>query len=903
MLISSLTLENVKSYVRTKVEFSPGTNAIVGPNGAGKTTILEAIGFALFDHLPYNQAAFVRSGERSASVAVDFVSDYDERAYQVVRHCGSRNTYTVLDPELSVRICEGKADVLQFLRQHFKIEAETEVENLFRNAIGVPQGSFTVSFLETPSVRKAIFDPLLKVAEYRRGWERLREPLNLLSQRQNEKAVEIGRLEGELMRLPNMEREAAGLMERIGVAEMDLEAAHGALALAQAERQEMEAARERLHELQHATQILEQRVAEEKRRLAAAQQRMAESEEAVTTAEASRTGHEAYAAAQEAQREVGERMAQRRKLEEERAGVQTLLAQAQTKVDGHRRAAAQMAEAEKTAEDLAAAVAEQNRLDVDLRDLQRQADRLKNAKTQLERLQAAFVGAQTHLGGIRAEAAQALEIEASLEPLQASMEALQKEKSAAEAKEAKMQAEHEMVLEQGQRLRASETSTICPICEQPLSAENRKRLLDRLRARWTELTGAREAAAAAISQSELARKQAHAALRAQEQTLRGLRRQKEVDRAEGELADLDAQLAEARAEVERLGNPQQQLVQLEGALEALDDPRRRRDAALQLAQGRQREEAALDARVAEAAQHRQALEAVDEGMAAFAGLDAEAARIASQLEAHRAADDLFRRNQTAAEALPQRRQEAVEAEEALRAAQERYENGQAQLAGIAGAFDEERYEEAGTKLDEVRSRSVRLEAGLGQWRERMTETEEGIYQLRRQEQQLAVAQSIHRRLGEQEELLQYLRSVLQEAGPFVTRALVQQISHTANQLFGQIMEDYTRTLSWNEDYGISLETDGRERAFAQLSGGEQMSAALAVRLALLQEISGMGIAFFDEPTTNLDDTRRDALARQIVDVQGFEQLFIISHDDSFERATEKLIRVEKRDGASEVQYG
>lgn len=54
--------------------------------------------------------------------------------------------------------------------------------------------------------------------------------------------------------------------------------------------------------------------------------------------------------------------------------------------------------------------------------------------------------------------------------------------------------------------------------------------------------------------------------------------------------------------------------------------------------------------------------------------------------------------------------------------------------------------------------------------------------------------------------------------------------------------------------------------------------------------------------TPLDGTRRGALARQIVGVPGFQQLFIISHDDSFEQATETLIRVEKRNGVSEVFY-
>ncbi len=94
--------------------------------------------------------------------------------------------------------------------------------------------------------------------------------------------------------------------------------------------------------------------------------------------------------------------------------------------------------------------------------------------------------------------------------------------------------------------------------------------------------------------------------------------------------------------------------------------------------------------------------------------------------------------------------------------------------------------------------------------------------------------------------------------------------------------------------------DQAENNGDQLSGGEQMSAALALRLALLREMSNIDIAFFDEPTTNLDETRRDSLARQILDVRGFRQLFVISHDDTFEQVTQNLIRVNRLDGISSV---
>ena len=902
MLIHSLTLENVKSYTRAKVEFSPGTNAIVGHNGSGKTTILEAIGYALFDHLPYSQADFVREGQRSASVTVEFLSDYDERAYQVMRSCGSGRTYAVIDPELGIRICEGKTDVMQFLRLHLGIGPDAEPGDLFRNAVGVPQGSFTVSFLATASARKAIFDPLLKVAEYRRAWERMREPLSLLRERVGDQAVEISRLEGELIRLPAVQAEADALTGLISTADTELRAAQMELTAAESARQTMEAKRERLLELQSMVQMEQQVVAEQERTLAVARQRLTESKEAVTTTEANRAGHDAYRAAQQDQRAVNERMVQRRRLQDERANVQTRLTQAATQEDAHRRALADVAEAEKISADLADAAAEQERLDLEVRDSQRQVDRLKDTSARVQREQAAVDRAQQRLERMRVEVARAQGLEASREQLQTRVETLQQEIAAHKTRSTQLYAEMETIEEQGGQLKGLETDVVCPICEQPLSEAHCQQLLNRLRQRWKEMDGKAKAAAETIRQAEEEREQARAKLAQQEQALRSLSRQHAVDTAETELTELKARLTEARAEVKGLEKAPQRVEQLQQGLKALGDPRRRRDAALQQARGRERVEEALQQERAQAEEQRIALAALDERMAAFASLDAEADRIVSQLEKFRTADDLYRRNQAAVEALPQREQEFSEAEMALLTARERFESGQEQLAASRREFDEERFQEVVAKVVEIRSRCVRLETDLGQWRERLRRAEREIAHLQALKQRLTAAQAMHDRLVKQEELLQFLRSVIQEAGPFVTKALVQQISYTANQLFGQIMEDYTRTLSWQEDYGIILEVDGREREFAQLSGGEQMSAALAVRLALLQEMSDIAIAFFDEPTTNLDDVRRDALARQIVGVRGFEQLFIISHDDSFEQATEKLIRVEKRNGASEIHY-
>ena len=91
----------------------------------------------------------------------------------------------------------------------------------------------------------------------------------------------------------------------------------------------------------------------------------------------------------------------------------------------------------------------------------------------------------------------------------------------------------------------------------------------------------------------------------------------------------------------------------------------------------------------------------------------------------------------------------------------------------------------------------------------------------------------------------------------------------------------------------------RERNDDQLSGGQMMSAVVALRLALLQTI-GARVAFFDEPTSNLDASRRENLAhafraidvgREEVTEHWYDQLFLVSHDVACAEFTDKVIEL------------
>jgi exonuclease SbcC len=140
----------------------------------------------------------------------------------------------------------------------------------------------------------------------------------------------------------------------------------------------------------------------------------------------------------------------------------------------------------------------------------------------------------------------------------------------------------------------------------------------------------------------------------------------------------------------------------------------------------------------------------------------------------------------------------------------------------------------------------------------------------------------------------FIRDILQKAAPYITESYLFSISSEANQLFREITGRHDITLRWTKDYEITLEEEGRERPFSLLSGGEQMAAALSVRLALLKELSEVNLAFFDEPTTNMDEERRHNLAQQIGRIKDFQQLFVISHDDSFEGYTDQIISLGER---------
>ncbi len=164
MRITEVSLRNIKSYQAATISFPLGTIAISGPNGAGKSTILEAIGFALFDFLPYrNQREFMRHNALEADVRVTFLSRLDECPYQAVRTLkratgtdSVTSSYYVYSLDAGGRVAQQKQEVQDFLRSHIGLDDYADLGRVFDNVLGVPQGRLTADFLLTPAQRKVL---------------------------------------------------------------------------------------------------------------------------------------------------------------------------------------------------------------------------------------------------------------------------------------------------------------------------------------------------------------------------------------------------------------------------------------------------------------------------------------------------------------------------------------------------------------------------------------------------------------------------------------------------------------------------------------------------------------------------------------------------------------------------
>jgi exonuclease SbcC len=297
----------------------------------------------------------------------------------------------------------------------------------------------------------------------------------------------------------------------------------------------------------------------------------------------------------------------------------------------------------------------------------------------------------------------------------------------------------------------------------------------------------------------------------------------------------------------------------------------------------------------------QQLDDKQQALKGYATLQADIETTETEQKKHQNSRDLYVANLEQSAKLEGLQSDLLKFEQLLSQLQQELATWEDKLATASREYDAARHQQLRDQKDalsrEVGALGQKVEGFKAETRRLTGE----IDKLKLLEKEITEKQVQIKTYGEKEELVKFLRNrVFRNVSGYLSERFREEISQRANRIY-RIIAEVDEELSWGEDYRIILRDmesgQLRERADDQLSGGQTMSAVVALRLAMLQTI-GARIAFFDEPTSNLDATRRENLARafRAIDVgkeevteHWYDQLFLISHDVAFTEVTDQIL--------------
>lgn len=178
MKIKTVMLENIRSHVKTMVEFSDGFNCLVGGLGRGKSSILLAIDFALFgDPLGRSYDYLLREGAEVAKVALKFAEN--SREYTIWRALRRRDDRISQDME-QLKLFEGDNLIAEMKSEAVaeQLKATTGIDlDLFREVTWMRQEQLKELLDAPPGERQRKLDQLFGLSDYETSWTNLRPVL------------------------------------------------------------------------------------------------------------------------------------------------------------------------------------------------------------------------------------------------------------------------------------------------------------------------------------------------------------------------------------------------------------------------------------------------------------------------------------------------------------------------------------------------------------------------------------------------------------------------------------------------------------------------------------------------------------------------------------------------------
>ena len=856
MIPISLTLSGFLSYQDpVEVDFSTFELACIsGRNGAGKSALLDAITWALFGRARHRGEAIVNNQSDQADVRLIF--RHEGNLYRVLRanprggtsslefqiaQAGEQESGNRIWKPLTERTIR---DTQERIEETLRLDYET-----FVNASFFLQGKADQFTQQRPSDRKRILASILGLEI----WETYRK--RALARRKAIEA-EITTLDGRLSEITTELGEEAARKQRLKELEAELER------LAKARQAQSEA----LEGIKKSVSLLEeQRKAVDSMagRLDAAQTRRDELNTKLAARDREREAHA------ETIERADEIEADYQAWQDSRADL--------ARWD---ETAEQFREQEKRRQEpLTTIEAERARLEQERDNLKERESEIREQESGIGELESQIEGLETQIAALEAK----LE---KRDGLQAELETARQRLANAKAENPRLKSEMETLKARIDQLtQAEEDASVCPLCEQPLSLEERARLIADLNEDGTEMGDRYRANRRLLDESDAlvnSLEEQIAAFDPVEEELRGATRQ--LDQLTSQKEGIEDAVAQWQAE----GAPR--LAEIETALE--------------------QDDFAPDARAE--------LEDIDAELKAI-GYDAAAHDAVRRAEREgRGADDAHRELEKARAAVePLEREIAslgeqrAELEEEIESLEEEHAAAQTALAEAEESLPDLR--QAQRDLLDLQEQENQLRMEVGAARQKVLVL--GDLKERRQALE-AQRQELAERVGRLEQLEQAFGK--NGVPALLIEQALPQIEARANDILDRLsggdMSVRFRTQrelksrdALKETLDIQISDSAGARDYEMYSGGEAFRVNFAIRLALSEMLAQRAGArlqtlVIDEGFGSQDEIGRQRLIEAINLVKpDFAKILVITHIDSLKDAFPARIEVEKTPQGSRVE--
>jgi exonuclease SbcC len=371
------------------------------------------------------------------------------------------------------------------------------------------------------------------------------------------------------------------------------------------------------------------------------------------------------------------------------------------------------------------------------------------------------------------------------------------------------------------------------------------------------------------------------------------RRLAEQQQLAQEASDLQTDLATLQTQLAVEPSVQERQTAIANALAVLEDPWGRSRFLQEELQQQPQLQAQFQDTQAEVVRIQTAIAQLDQQLVAFTTLLENIQEQQQLRDQHRQAYEEYLSYRELANTRRDRQQQLQDARQQVQVLTQEMQAITEECDLLQQTFDSDRFQSVQVAYQTAKEQQIAHQASLPGLVKYLTDLEQQVAKLQALQAKRVQAETALEQTRLLQRFVKFARDAYKKAGPRITERYLQQISQEADKLFRELMNRLNVGLEWTRDYDIVVREGMYSRRFVNLSGGEQMCAALAVRLALLKVLADVDIAFFDEPTTNMDRPRREHLAEAIANIKTFRQLFVISHDDTFEKITETIILVER----------